>query len=64
MAQAENAPADEDRLDVLSLPVTASIATTATKECIVSVVCTEDACDTELEPNVKRAVRAHFMGII
>ena len=32
------------------LPVTASIATTATKECIVS---TDDACDTELEPDVK-----------
>ena len=43
VAYAENVPADEDSLDVFSLPVTASIATTATKECIVS---TEDACET------------------
>ena len=42
----------QTRTDLMffSLPVTASIATTATKECIVS---TDDACDTELEPDVK-----------
>ena len=43
-------PADDDSLDVFLLPMTASIATTATKECIVS---TDDA---ELEADVEPVV--------